>query len=366
MKILCVIDNLGAGGAQRQIVELAIGFKERGCCVEFLTYLHRSFYLSVLEKKGISVVCIDEPNYLKRLFRMRRLIRYGRYDAVLSFLEASNFICQFAGLPFRKWKLVVGERSANPEIIHSYKRKFYRWFHLLADYVVANSHANITYVRTTNSLLHESKCQVVYNIVDLNKFRPIEPVKQHLNGTFKLLIPARMRIEKNVYRLIEALQLIPEEDRKRLKILWYGMYPDEEHRNSLLQDVMKLVKEHRLESNLSFHEVTHDIDKVMLQANAVGLFSTYEGFPNAICEAMACAKPVICSNVSDMKSFLAHSPNLLCDPQDVYSIKEALCSLLRMDAVELEALGIQNRAIAVQNFEKDRIVERYLLLLGAL
>lgn len=144
------------------------------------------------------------------------------------------------------------------------------------------------------------------------------------------------------------------------------MYPDEEHRNSLLQDVMKLVKEHRLESNLSFHEVTHDIDKVMLQANAVGLFSTYEGFPNAICEAMACAKPVICSNVSDMKSFLAHSPNLLCDPQDVYSIKEALCSLLRMDAVELEALGIQNRAIAVQNFEKDRIVERYLLLLGAL
>jgi glycosyltransferase involved in cell wall biosynthesis len=81
---------------------------------------------------------------------------------------------------------------------------------------------------------------------------------------------------------------------------------------------------------------------------------------------MACAKPVICSNVSDMKSFLAHSPNLLCDPQDVYSIKEALCSLLTMDAAELEALGIQNRAIAVQNFEKDRIVERYLLLLGAL
>lgn len=30
MKILCVIDSLGSGGAQRQLVSLAKGFKEKG------------------------------------------------------------------------------------------------------------------------------------------------------------------------------------------------------------------------------------------------------------------------------------------------------------------------------------------------
>jgi len=38
MIILCVIDTLGSGGAQRQLVNIAIGFKERGHTVSFLVY----------------------------------------------------------------------------------------------------------------------------------------------------------------------------------------------------------------------------------------------------------------------------------------------------------------------------------------
>lgn len=116
MNILCVIDTLGAGGAQRQIVELAKGFVRRGHDVEFLTYYPIPFFNSVLESEGIHIFCIEESNYLMRLLKMRRFIRGRKYDAVLSFLEGANFICQVAGFPTRKWKLVVGERSANPEI----------------------------------------------------------------------------------------------------------------------------------------------------------------------------------------------------------------------------------------------------------
>lgn len=38
MKILCVIDCLGSGGAQRQLVNLATAFKEKGHEVSFLVY----------------------------------------------------------------------------------------------------------------------------------------------------------------------------------------------------------------------------------------------------------------------------------------------------------------------------------------
>jgi len=365
MKILCVIDNLGAGGAQRQMVELALGFKEKGCEVEFLTYYYRAFYNSVLEREAINIICIQEPNYIKRIFRMRRLIRKGRYNAVLSFLEASNFICQFAGLPNRKWSLVVGERSANPEILHSFRRMIYRWFHLLADYVVANSHTNMEYVKRINTLLPQAKCRVVYNMVDFDVFSPYLQSNSHSNGTFKLVVPARIRTEKNIKRLIEALLLLNPQERQKLKIYWYGLYRNEEQTNELLREALVLIKKSHLESTLSFHEATHEINTVMLEADAVGLFSTYEGFPNAICEAMACAKPVICSNVSDMKSFLAHSPKLVCDPMSPDSIKESLIHLINMDKSELDALGKQNRTIAIQNFDKSDIVSNYLQLLGA-
>ncbi|CDS91584.1 hypothetical protein BN1088_1400001 [Sphingobacterium sp. PM2-P1-29] len=38
MRVLCVIDSLGSGGAQKQLVEIGKGLKEDGYEVEFLIY----------------------------------------------------------------------------------------------------------------------------------------------------------------------------------------------------------------------------------------------------------------------------------------------------------------------------------------
>src|SRR5690554_5400606 len=170
MKILCVIDSLGSGGAQRQLVNLALAFKEKGHEVSFLVYHSQPFYYPLLKKEGIEVIEVVEPNYLKRLFKMRKVIRGGGYDAVLSFLEAANFICELSTLPFRKFRLVVGERSANPTILKSFKLRLYRWFHFLADAIVANSHENIKIVKQANPLLPNKKLHVIYNLIDFEKW----------------------------------------------------------------------------------------------------------------------------------------------------------------------------------------------------
>ena len=49
MKILCVIDSLGSGGAQRQLVQLAIGLKNKGVDVSFLMYHNIHFFKSELD-----------------------------------------------------------------------------------------------------------------------------------------------------------------------------------------------------------------------------------------------------------------------------------------------------------------------------
>src|SRR5690554_3748145 len=149
MKILCVIDSLGSGGAQRQLVNLALAFKDKGHKVSFLVYHSEPFYYATLEEQGINVLEVIEPSYIKRLLKMRRVIRNGKYDSVLSFLEAANFICEVSGFPFRKWRLVVGERSANPAILKSFKLRFYRFFHIFAEdrksTRLNSSHVRISY-----------------------------------------------------------------------------------------------------------------------------------------------------------------------------------------------------------------------------
>ena len=84
MKILCFIDSLGAGGAQRQLVELAKGFKEKGHEVEFLIYHHIIFFGSQLKEQNIPITIITESNYFKRLLKIRNAIRSYNPDVVIS------------------------------------------------------------------------------------------------------------------------------------------------------------------------------------------------------------------------------------------------------------------------------------------
>lgn len=364
MKILCVIDSLCFGGSQRQMVELALAFNEKGHSVSFLTYHHIPFFNPVVENVGIPVTCIEEPNYFKRLLKMRQFIRKGRYEAILSFLEASNFIAEIAGLPFRHWKLVVGERSANPEILHSFRLKFYRWFHFLADSVVANSETNMSFVNRINRFIPSAKCKIIYNTLDFDDFKPSTNFSYRQKNRLKLVVAARVQVEKNITGLLEALSLLWPEERDSIKVEWYGELKKQPGSNEFLEHCKAEIKKRGLSDVISLHPATHNIRRVIQESDAVGLFSFYEGFPNVVCEAMACAKPIVCTQVSDISLFLSHEPRLLCKPTDANSIRDSLAYLIQLSNSELKQIGEKNRTIALSNFDKETIVSAYLKLLG--
>lgn len=363
MKILCVIDSLCSGGAQRQLTELALGFKEKGNIVSFLTYHHNPFYNPVLEKAGISIACIQEPSYFKRIFKMKHFIRHGRYDAVLSFLEASGFICEFAGIPFKKWRLVVGERSANPNILFSVKLKMYRWFHFFADHVVANSNANMKLVRTINPLLPKSKCKVIYNAVDFNRFKPIKDFVYRKDSKIRLVIAGWQTYEKNLNGLVESIALLSNYERNKITVEWYGDNIAEPYLDDSFVEANNKIKTNKLEGIIKFYPATPDISKIFQNSDVIGLFSFYEGLPNTICEGMACAKPVICSAVSDLPYILSYDKNLLFDPIYPQSIRKTLSYIINLSNEQLIQIGAKNEKIARDLFNKDIIIPKYLQLL---
>jgi glycosyltransferase involved in cell wall biosynthesis len=355
MNILCVTECLGSGGAERQLVELSLGFQRRGHRVSFLTYHDDPFYKATLDNAGIPNNCIEEPGYTRRLLKMRRFIRDGGYDAVLSFLQSSSFICEVAGLPGRRWRLVVGERSANPNVRKHLRLRVYRWFHVLADMVVANSRANLRMVRSINPLLPDRKCSVVYNAVDLERWKPLAGYVPRRDGPFRVVVAAGHRYLKNLSGLLDALLLLDAGERSRLRIEWYGSVID----GSYDEAKRRIAREH-LEDSIGLFPETHDITRAIQEADAVGLFSFYEGFPNAVCEGMACAKPVICSAVSDLPTLLSDTGNVLCDPNDPASIADALRRAIHLSDEDLRRIGAENRALAERHFAAETITSHYL------
>ena len=359
MKILCFIDSLVSGGAQRQLVNLAIVFQKKGHCVSFLTYSFGNFYLNLLKDANIEVCQIKTNNYVSRVLECRSFIRKGQYDVVLSFLETPSFISEVAGFPFHKWKIVVGERSSSPRILNTLKGRIYRWFHLLADVVVSNSQCNRDIVRRAIPLLSKRKNITIYNLYDLNRLNPQNYKREdRLDGKFHLLVAASHLRVKNLKNLVIAISLLPQEKRERLLVEWYGRQEDMCFNESLL-----LIQELEMEDSFRFYPPTLEIYSKMFNADAVGLFSIYEGLPNTICEAMCLGKVVITTDVSDNR-YLLQNDKLISDAFSPQSIAGTLSYLLDLSAQELENIGEKNRVRAQALFDEELIVGQYLAIFG--
>ena len=357
MKILCFINSLGSGGAQRQLVNLGVGFQKKGHEVCFLTYSPEDFYLNLLENAAIKIYQIKTKSYIRRVLKCRSFIRKGKYDVVLSFLETPSFISEVAGFPYHKWKIVVGERSSSPKILNTLKGRVYRWFHLLADVVVSNSTCNRNLVQKAMPLLPRRNNITIYNLYDLDRLNPQNYKKEErLDNQFHLLVAASHQRLKNLKNLAIAISLLSQEKRERLLVEWYGRQEEECFKESLL-----LIQELGVEKMFRFYPPTLEIYSKMFNADAVGLFSIYEGLSNTICEAMCLGKTVIATDVSDNR-YLLQNDKLLSDAFSPQSIARTLVYLLELSAQELENIGEKNRIRAQALFDEEIIVGQYLTI----
>ena len=360
MKILCFIDSIGSGGAQRQLVELAKEFKNKGNKVEFLVYHHEPFYLPELESNDIPYHYLPSKNYLNRILIIRKFIRKNNYDAVISFLEGANFIAELASIPFRKWKLIVGERSANPNILSSFKLRIYRYFHFLSDYVVSNSYENINIIRKANPFLSNKKLKVIYNLINKNKWEIDKTYIPFKNDKLNLIVVASHQYLKNGKNLVEAVNKLDSIHRSKLKIEWYGdISPDNSY-----TEMNNLIKLYALEDVFTFYKATNNIANKIVEADILGLFSIYEGLPNVICESMILGKPFIASNISDVPFLIEPHKNLLFNPLDSDEIKRVLEDCINCNEKDLIKVGLDNKEKACAIFDKEKIIQEYLNILN--
>src|SRR5689334_21188593 len=114
MRLLFVIDNLSTGGAQRQMVNLALGLVQRGHQVRIFCYAPGDKLAQPLRDAGISITWREKHSRfsLDVIFVLRKIIASDQFDMVLSFLTTPNFYALIAGrlATGRKLPIIVSER----------------------------------------------------------------------------------------------------------------------------------------------------------------------------------------------------------------------------------------------------------------
>lgn len=351
-KILFLAANLLSGGAERQIVTVARLLKRRGHDVSFYCYGKGDFYGHLLQEEIIPVkweYSFDNP--LKRMWKVRRYIRSGGFDAVISFLPAENYLNDISAICGHKWKVITGLRFCPTKAPGTPKDRFYAWMLRYSDAIVSNSHlAMETWCGFYPS--HREKFHVIYNNVQIGDVQTSYVPKR--DGKLHIVVAASFQELKNPLGLLASLDLMSEKERECVVIDWYGA-----NVGPVFQQTANAISDKGYCDVFRLHEPVEDIHEKMNQADAVMLLSHREGLPNAICEAMKLGKPVIMSRVSDHNVLIDERNGFLCDSHDSTSIKEAIVDLAGCTVEQLLSMGVASKEKADRLFSDEVITNNW-------
>lgn len=360
MRILCVIDCLGSGGAQRQLVNLARGLKRRGHHVEFFTYYPQDFFKPELDQADIPVhMCLKTSRLsLAPIWELRRCIRHGAFDVVLAFLETAVVYAELACLGLPGVRVVASERSNVIDGNVSAGRLAKSRLHLLARTVVVNSHAHRDWMAARFPWL-KRRLVTIWNGVDTEVFRPAGNGSN--NDTLKLLGVGRITPAKNLPALVHALAECREKN-LRVTLDWAGQTDDP----ACHRAVLAAIENHRVGDIWRWLGVRKDIPTLLHQYDALILPSLFEGLPNVVCEALAGGLPVLASDVSDNARLVQDGvTGFIFDPKRSSKIARAISQFAVLDQETRAGFGLAARAFAEKELSLTACVAAYECVLTA-
>ena len=205
MKITCFIDNLNAGGAQRQICYLAFLLKKKKYNVSILTYHSANFFAKYLKKYKIKHVIIKDKNKFLRFVKIVRYLRSSKQDIIIAYLRNPSLIAEIASLFKKKWKLIVSERN-NHKNNKYFSNFFRRIMHLFADYVIVNSRTGYNSIRKKAPWL--KKVSLIYNFINLNYFKPRKKIHNKNKKIINFIGVGKYSDQKNILNLVRAFNIV--------------------------------------------------------------------------------------------------------------------------------------------------------------
>jgi GalNAc-alpha-(1->4)-GalNAc-alpha-(1->3)-diNAcBac-PP-undecaprenol alpha-1,4-N-acetyl-D-galactosaminyltransferase len=285
MKHICIISpSLKIGGIQRALVGLANYYVEKGLKVSFITCFsvtplytldERVELIDHKQKRGLGESGIEKISfYIFLLKYVRHKVRELKPDVVLSFGDIMGpfVLGSLMGLKVPKF---IGDRTSA-----DYKFKFplpqlKKWL-----YPKSTGY----FAQTTKAALYRkeefgNKLRIT---VVPNGIRTVQ--RYNVPRENVILYVGRFAWEKAPERLIEAFS----------KVKRHGWTLEMAGDGPLLNKMKKLVKELSINDKVIFHGEVKNVDALFARASIYVIPSILEGFPNALCEAMAAGLPSIC------------------------------------------------------------------------
>jgi glycosyltransferase involved in cell wall biosynthesis len=329
MIISFTCNNIGTGGAERVICNLANQMAKDGHFVNIICYkVLPSFYYKLQENVKI-IELDDQINSRKRwidrktagLVNLKKL--YGAVkssDCIVSFYTRQNCYSILVG-KLQHIPVICAERDhffmVDGRVNHWMRKVFYPH----ADGFIHQTSMAQTYLRKNEGV----KCQdvVIPNPLWISDF----PTRKPIPG--RVVSVGRLAEQKNYDGIIAAFADV--HSRFPNSELW--IYGD----GDLKKQLEKKCSDYNIQKSVVFAGVTKNVVDALLSADIFVMFSHGEGYPNSLMEALAVGVPSISSDcpVGGPRDMIANGENgFLVECGDVQQLSNSICELLGNDTLK--------------------------------
>jgi GalNAc-alpha-(1->4)-GalNAc-alpha-(1->3)-diNAcBac-PP-undecaprenol alpha-1,4-N-acetyl-D-galactosaminyltransferase len=362
-RLTLVMSHYCAGGAERVMSIMANYWAAKGWLIHLYTLTEADkppFYplhpaviwqgLDLSQPLGNPFLAVFRM--YGRLRRLRLAIQQTSPDAVISFNDETNVVTLLSMLGLSV-PVVVGER--NDPHCHEMKNPWRLLRPLVyrqAAYLVTQTQHALEYFEKPVRL----RTRVIPNPV----IRPAKTSEQYGQESSRqrdkvVLAMGRLEPQKGFDLLIQAFSKVSAKHPDYTLEIW----GEGQERNNL----EKMVADLRLKERVSMPGVTKVPHEKMRQADLFVLSSRYEGFPNVLCEAMACGMPVISFNCHSGPSEIIRNgiDGILVPDGDAYALADAMDCLL---SDESERMRLAAHATEItERFGIDKIMDQWTSLI---
>jgi glycosyltransferase involved in cell wall biosynthesis len=315
-RILLVIPNLGRGGAQRvfhqQLAFYARYHDVRGCVFNWDGAFEHDKLPGIesLAVPGGKNIISKIFYFFKRVSRLKKVKKSFSADLTISHLEGADYINILSGRPGRIYCWIHGTKTRDRQI-----HGLVGWLRLRvlmpllypkADLLVTVSHGIADeLVKAFN--FSKDKIVPIQNSFDIRALsalaeHPLDAALEQINFSSDIVVThCRLARQKNLLALLAIFSKIVKTKPLRLLIIGDGELRDEligKASQLGLKTFSAWNDKNQIDDSYQVYFLGYFENPfpILKRASLYVLPSSWEGFPLAMCEAMACGVPVIASD----------------------------------------------------------------------
>ena len=370
-KILLLIRSLNIGGSERQVVSFAKTISSHGIEVHVAVKTSGGpLEADLLDCTGVILHHLDQNGMIGRLtylWRLRKLIKSNRFDAVYGFMPVPNLALLIArtlrNRPLIAWGIRSSELDTNMYGARiKWAMRLERIFARYADRVITNSQVALVEYQAKGYPV--SKLIHIPNAIDVQRFQPNPNARQKLES--------EIEIHPNTRIIGLFARIHPMKDHKTFLYAAKSLikkYPnvrflcageDSEGYENYAEQIRHKATSLKLENHVIWLGPRNDPEILMAACDLTTLTSNNgEGFPNSVAESLACGTPCIVTDVGDGPE-IVNDNEAVVTRGDVESLAFKWLSLIQLLDKQIGPKEQHLRQSIIDRYSQEKISEKML------